>query len=245
MSKPFLILQARPEDFVADQEYEAMLKRGRLDESRVHRIRLDKERMPDGLNLDDYAGVIIGGGPGCVSDDPDTRPEIEARIERDMLDLMPAITARDFPFLGCCLGMSILAHHLGAEVSKRRYSESVGPVDCTLTEAGREDPLTGPMPQEFTALVGHKEAVQELPPGAVHLVASGPCPYQMIRHGQNVYAAQFHPEADGDVFAGRVDFYLHRGYFDPSEGDRIKEVCYAAEATEPPGVLERFVARYG
>jgi GMP synthase (glutamine-hydrolysing) len=64
------------------------------------------------LELSDYSGVIGGGGPGCVSDAPEKKTPTEARIEAAVLSLMPEITARDFPFMGCCYGIGILGYHL-------------------------------------------------------------------------------------------------------------------------------------
>ena len=61
--------------------------------------------IPDDLDLSGYAGVIVGGGPGCVSDSPEKKSKIEAKIEAECLSLMPQITARDIPFLGCCYGI--------------------------------------------------------------------------------------------------------------------------------------------
>jgi GMP synthase (glutamine-hydrolysing) len=49
---------------------------------------------------------------------------------------MPEIVARDVPFMGCCYGLGILAHHMGGRVAKGRYGEPIGGVDCTVTEAG-------------------------------------------------------------------------------------------------------------
>jgi GMP synthase (glutamine-hydrolysing) len=239
--KRFLILQLRPEVEASDGEYAAFLAKGGLEDSDVHRVCLDREPLPDGLQLCDYAGVIVGGGPGCVSDDPATKDPVEARIEAEILSLMPEITERDVPFLGCCYGIGILGHHLGAEVSKRRYGEPVGPVSCAVVG---EDPLLQGLPETFDAFVGHKEAVQDLPDGCVHLLASDPCPYQMIRYGENVYATQFHPEADGDVFEARIKTYRHRGYFDPDAAEELIATCQAADVTVPVEILRRFVARY-
>ena len=243
--KPFLILQLRPEDAASDSEFRAFVEKGEMAEGQTHRVRLDQVSLPEGFSLDDYAGVIVGGGPGCVSDDPATRDPVEARAEAEILALMPEITRRDFPFMGCCAGIGILAHHLGAEVSKRRYSEPVMPVKCQMTEEGENDPLLNGLLREFHAYVGHKEAVQELPDGAVHLVASDGCPFQMIRHGSHVYATQFHPEADGPIFAERIQIYRNKGYFRPEEAEALTERCLAADVTEPPRMLARFVARYG
>ena len=245
MSKPFLILQLRPETEASDSEFQAILDKGGLRPERTHRIRLDQAPIPADLNLDDYAGTIVGGGPGCVSDAPDKKSPVEARIEDAVLGLMPEITTRDLPFLGCCYGIGILAHHLGGVVNKTRYSEPVGSSPCRLTEAGRTDPLLAGCPEAFESFVGHKEAVQELPPGAVHLVSSGPCPYQMIRHGQNVYATQFHPEADAAGFELRIQIYKDYGYFPPEDADRLGAMCRAADVFAPELVLRNFVARYG
>lgn len=242
--KPFLILQLRPEDDAADGEYRAILQKGGLDSARAQRIRLERDGLPDGLNFDAFAGVVVGGGPGCVSDAPEDKALEEARAEAAMLSLMPEITERDIPFMGCCYGIGILAHHLGAEVSKARFGEPVGPVACEVTQDGANDPLLKGLPRAFNALVGHKEAVQTLPAGAVHLMSSAPCPFQMIRYGENVYATQFHPEADGDVFAERIRIYKDRGYFRPDAAETLKRTVYAADVSTPPDILYRFFRRY-
>jgi GMP synthase (glutamine-hydrolysing) len=242
--RPFLVLQLRPEDEAADEEFAAFLDRGGLDETRVHRIRLDRTRLP-GLSLEDYAGVIVGGGPGCVSDPPEAKSPIEARIEADILSLMPHVVDRDVPFMGCCYGLGILAHHMGGRVAKGRYGEPIGGVDCEMTQAGAADPLLGGLPARFRALVGHKEAVEDLPKGVTQLVTSGPCPVQMVKTGQNVYATQFHPEAKGENFANRIRIYADRGYFDPVDADALTEACLAEVVTVPERILARFVERYG
>ena len=242
--KPFLILQLRPETEVSDSEYKAFLEKGALSEAETHRIRLDQEPVPDHLNLADYAGVIVGGGPGCVSDAPETKSDIDRQIENGVMDLMPAIVSRDIPFMGCCYGIGILANYLGAPVSKERYSEPVGAAECIVTPEGRNDPLLGGLPQEFTAFVGHKEAVQALPDGCAHLLSSPACPYQMIRYGQNVYATQFHPEADGHVFELRIEIYKEMGYFPPEDADRLIALCHSEDVHVPEQILRNFVAAY-
>ncbi|MDP5217919.1 glutamine amidotransferase [Ruegeria sp. 2205SS24-7] len=242
--KRFLILQLRPEHDAADAEFASILHKCDLTEDRAHRIRLDCETLPEGLQVSDYAGVIVGGGPGCISDDPATKPPLEARIEAQVMGLMPQIIEQDHPFMGCCYGLGVLAAHLGGEVSKARYSEPVGPSHCALTQDGATDPLTTGLKPEFEAFVGHKEAVQDLPPGCVHLVRSEACPYQMIRHGENVYATQFHPEADASDFEQRIEIYKDYGYFPPSDAERLIAVCKAADVTEPGEILRRFARKY-
>ncbi len=244
MTKPFLILQLRPEPAAADNEFDAILQKGGLAQSQAVRIRLDCEPIPAGLELGDYSGIIVGGGPGCVSDPVDQKTEIEKRIEDSILKLMPEIDEADFPFLGCCYGIGILAHHLGAKVGKERYGEDVGAVECSLTTDGKNDQLIEDLPNRFLAFVGHKEAVQELPEGCAHLLTSEPCPYQMIRYKNNIYATQFHPEADGHVFELRINIYKDKGYFPPDEAKRLIEKCNQLDVHVPEAILRSFVRRY-
>ncbi len=243
--KRFLILQLRPETDASDAEYASILDKTGLHADQTHRIRLDCETLPEGLSVSDYAGIIVGGGPGCVSDDPASKSPLDARIENTIMGLMPQITALDHPFMGCCYGLGILAAHLGGDVSKNRFGEPVGPSICRLTEAGAADPLTAGLQSEFEAFVGHKEAVQNLPDGCVHLVASDPCPFQMIRWGQNVYATQFHPEADAGDFEQRINIYKDHGYFPPEDAQTLIDLCHAADVTQPGEILRRFAQRYG
>jgi len=242
--KPFLILQLRPEEEASDDEFRALLAKSGLEESRTRRIRLEREELPE-IDLSSYAGIIVGGGPGCVSDPEHLKTPLEKHIEEEVMSLMPAITANDVPFLGCCYGIGILANHLGAKVSKERYSEAVSVVRARLTEAGETDPLLAGITGPFDAFVGHKEALQELPPGCVHLVAGQACPFQMIRYGKNVYATQFHPEADGDVFALRIRIYRDKGYFAPEDADRLAAAARLGNPAAGQTILRNFVARYG
>ncbi|MGI9507713.1 MAG: glutamine amidotransferase [Geminicoccaceae bacterium] len=242
--KPFLILQLRPETEASNDEFEAILSKAGLGVDEAHRIRLDRELLPADLAPEHYAGVIIGGGPGCVSDPPETMSDLDKRMEDAVFALMPAITGNDIPFLGCCYGIGILAHHLGADVSKQRYSEPVGAVTCRVMPDGKKDPLLRDLPDTFRAFVGHKEAVQELPAGCVHLLSSATCPYQMIRFKRNVYATQFHPEADGNVFELRIRVYKDKGYFSPEDADSLTEQCRSEDVHMPERILHAFVDRY-
>jgi len=243
--KKFLILQLRPETEAADNEFEAFLAKGALTPDAVHRIRLDQAPLPEDLDLHDYAGVIVGGGPGCVSDPEDKKDPLEKQIEDEIMGLMPEICGRDVPYLGCCYGIGILGHHLARGiVSKEAYGEPVGAVACSLTDAGRADPLLAGIPDTFRAFVGHKEAVQALPPGTVRLVASAPTPFQMLRYGRNVYATQFHPEADADGFETRIHIYKHCGYFPPETADALIEQVRGEDVRFPEVILRNFVTRY-
>jgi len=78
----------------------------------------------------------------------------------------------------------------------------------------------------------------------VHLVASAPCPVQMIRTGENVYATQFHPEADGNGFETRIRIYKDHGYFPPETADDLIREVQAEDVHAPELVLRNFIGRY-
>ena len=56
--KTFLILQLRPETEAADDEFEAFLRKGGLDISRTHRIRLDQESLPAGFDPVELHSIV-------------------------------------------------------------------------------------------------------------------------------------------------------------------------------------------
>jgi GMP synthase (glutamine-hydrolysing) len=244
MPKPFLILQLRPEDSTSDNEFEAFVEFGEIPKDAVHRIRMEREAIPDDINLNDYSGVIMGGGPSCVSDPQDKKPSYQVRFEGELKVLMDVIVKEDIPFLGACYGIGILTQHMGGEVSKERYSEDVGFTNLKMTEEGRKDPIFEGLPDSFRAIAGHKEACQSLPPNSVLLMTSENCPIQMIRVGKNVYATQFHTELDSHGLEVRLQAYRYSGYCKPEEVDDIIAMCHRENVTEPTVLLKNFVKKY-
>jgi GMP synthase (glutamine-hydrolysing) len=240
--RPFLLLATRAEDEAADDEYAAMLRAGGLDEPQLHRIRLEAEELPP-LDLDRYAGVVLGGGPFDSSDPEDLKSPNQRRVEAELRGLLDVLVARDFPFLGACYGVGTLGVHQGGTVDAT-YAEPVSAVPVTLTAEGLTDPLLAGMPETFDAFVGHKEACRDLPPTAVLLASSPTCPVQMFRVRTNLYATQFHPELDVQGIVTRVRIYQDAGYFPPETLAEIIAAVQGAVVTEPPRVLANFVARY-
>jgi GMP synthase (glutamine-hydrolysing) len=242
--KPFLLLQLRPEVEAADEEYGAILRRAKLDAQNVRRIRLDIEDLSEDIDLTALSGVIVGGGPGCVSDPAEMKDPTEARIEAQILRLMPRLIAQDVPFLGCCYGIGILGRHLNAPVTKTQYGEAIGPITCRRRPESTNDPLLKGLPDSFTALVGHKEALDALPKGTTHLLEGANCPIQMLRYGTRVYATQFHPEADGASFALRIRVYRDKGYFHPNEAEALTARCADARTEVSGQILANFTRHF-
>ncbi|WP_344777495.1 glutamine amidotransferase [Nocardioides panacisoli] len=241
--RPFLLLATRAEDQAADGEYAAMLRASGLDERDLHRVRLEAGPMPR-IDLDSYAGIVLGGGPFDSSDPEDSKSTTQRRVESELRSLLDEVVDRDFPFLGACYGVGTLGVHQGGVVDGT-YAEPIGAVPVTLTDAGRSDPLLAGLPDTFEAFVGHKEACRDLPPTAVLLASSPACPVQMFRVRTNLYATQFHPELDVDGIVTRIRIYQHYGYYPPETMDEIIDRVQEAVVTVPPLILARFVERYG
>lgn len=240
--KPFLLIATRAEDEAADNEYAAFLTFGRLRPEDLHRVRAESGPLP-AIDLDDYSGVIVGGSPYNSSDPDEVKSGVQHRVEGELADLLHAVVARDFPFLGACYGIATLGVHQGGVVDTT-YGEMVGAVPISLTDEGRADPLLEGVPPAFDAYVGHKEACSKLPPGAVLLATSPNCPVQMFRLGQNMYATQFHPELDLPGLLGRMAVYDRHGYY-PAEGQGdLIATLRATSAPHPPRILRNFVERY-
>ena len=241
-SKPFLIIQLRPEDAAADSEYRAILRYGELDEDEVVRVRAERDGLPE-IELDDYAAIIVGGSPFDMCKPDNEKSATQRRIERGFMRLFDKLTAKDFPFLGACSGNSLLGTYCGASISTK-YAEPVGGADITLTDEGTQDPLLRGFPRTFRVLLGHKEACDTTPPGTVLLASSENCPVQMFRLGYNMYATQFHPEADHGEFRVRVEVYKNYGYFRPETAEDLIAAFANEKITVPKEILRRFVRRY-
>jgi GMP synthase (glutamine-hydrolysing) len=239
--RPFLLLSTRADAAAADGEYEAVRRVMGLPAAGLARLRLEQAPLPE-LDLADYSGILLGGSEFCASD-PAPSP-VQRRVEADLHGLLDQILARDFPFLGLCYGVGVLASHLGGTVD-HTYCEDVGAIPVSVTDAGRADPLLADLPEPFYAFVGHKEAARDVPPGAVLLARGDDCPVQVIRAGANVYAVQFHPELDVDGLIARMVVYQNAGYFDPAD---LEPLAAAARQSPVDGsqevLLRRFAERY-
>lgn len=238
--RPFLLLSTRPEDDAADAEYDSFLQFGELAADQLVRLRLERDPMP-AIDLDQFSGIFLGGSP--FNSGERHKSELQLRVESDLRGLLDEVVPRDFPFFGACYGVGTLGLHAGGTVDST-YSEPVSAVEVTVTSEGRLDPLLADLPEMFSAYVGHKEALSELPPGAVLLATAESCPVQMFRIGQNMYATQFHPELDEDAIVHRIRVYANHGYFPPETRDAVISSVRGAPVGHAHALLSAFVRRY-
>jgi GMP synthase (glutamine-hydrolysing) len=158
---------------------------------RVHWVAHAGEPPPAG----DADAIVLYGASTNVVDAP---PWLTAEVGwlRERLDA-------GTPVLGVCFGAQVLAHALGAEVSRAPVPE-IGWHPVTLTAAGRADPVVGALPERFLAFQWHSWACA-VPPGGVALAESDVC-LQAFRAG-DAWGVQFHPEVDDETVRRWIDTY--------------------------------------
>ena len=132
-----------------------------------------------------YDAVLVLGGAMNV-DQADEHPWLHT--ERALIG---KLIECQVPLLGLCLGSQMVAAVAGA-VPRRAPRPEIGWHPVEVTEAGREDPLLGPLAPAFEAFQWHSYEFP-LPPGAVALARSEVC-LQAARIGTAAWAIQFHPE---------------------------------------------------
>jgi GMP synthase (glutamine-hydrolysing) len=240
--KPFIIIQLRPEDETSNSEYQCFLEKSGLTPNQTLRIRAEQKGLPD-INLDNYSGIMVGGSPFDITTPKDKKSEIQNKIESDFSKLLDEVIEKDFPFIGCCSGNGLLGNHCGGKIS-RKYPESVMAVDITLTSNAESDDLLKGLPKKFRGLVGHKECCEILPPNAVHLASSPTCPIQMFKIKNNIYATQFHPEADPEEFILRINTYKDYGYFPAEDAQKLIDAVKNEQIIHTQKILKNFVNMY-
>ncbi|RLK49687.1 glutamine amidotransferase [Microbacterium telephonicum] len=240
--KPFLLLATRAEDVPADEEYALFRRATGLAERHLVRVRMEAGPL-GAVDLDDWSGIFVGGGPFNASDPPERKSAVQQRVEAEFAALLDEVVARDFPFLGACYGIGTLGAHQGAVIDGT-HREPISVVEVTRTDAGAVDPLLRDLPDSFTAFVGHKEAITRLPASATLLLRGDACPVQMFRVGENVYATQFHPELDVDGITTRIRAYADHGYFAAHELDLTLAAVRRAPVTHTDRILRAFTDRY-
>lgn len=235
-AKPFLLLSTRAEDAAAHAEQLSFARAAGLAPAMLHQLRLERER-PKALDLGRYGGVIVGGGPYNASDE--SKSAVQLEVEAWFDDHLAEVLETDFPFFGACYGVGLLGTVGRGRVS-RKHGEEAAVVEVSVTPEGASDPVLAGLPERFHAMVGHKEAIEELPAGATLLATGASCPVQMFRLGRNAYASQFHPELDADTFEQRLRIYADQGYYQPGGNDRAVADARLFDVARSAQVLRNF-----
>ena len=149
-------------------------------------------------SVEDYAGVVVFGGPMSANDDA-TLPFIKRE-----LDWISVPLAEDKPFLGICLGGQLLARALGAKVGPHEEGwHEIGYYPVRAAEAGR-----GLFADEQPFYQWHGEGF-DLPRGAELLATGHYFRNQAFSYGR-AHAIQFHPEVTREMMLRWTQKAAHR-----------------------------------
>ncbi len=142
------------------------------------------EPLPE--TLENYAGVVVFGGPMSATDSEDYLAR-----EIDWLD----VPLREHkPLLGICLGAQLLAFKLGGEV--RFQSEGFLEVGYHPIRATEEGSALMAWPEQVYHW--HREGFT-LPGDAVRLAQGAIFENQAYRYGDRAFGVQFHPEVTHSI----------------------------------------------
>ncbi len=157
---------------------------------------VDLQQPP--ARADEYDAIMSFGGSAHPHQE-DRHPwlAIEKRFLAGALDA-------GVPLLGICLGSELIAEVAGVRATHMPHPE-IGWYRVALTDAGRADPVLGPLGDGFDALEWHSYAVT-LPEHAVALAVGANC-LQAYRVGDSAWGLQFHAEVTDADFQHWLDDY--------------------------------------
>ncbi|MHC1630243.1 MAG: GMP synthase subunit A [Methanoculleaceae archaeon] len=119
-------------------------------------------------------GVILGGGPSL-----------------SRTGHAPSYLKLGVPVLGICLGMHIIAHELGGEVTTGQKG-GYGAVDVVITD---HDTILKGYQERIRVWASHADEVAAVPPGFSILAHSGICGIEAMAEPQEgIFGIQWHPE---------------------------------------------------
>lgn len=187
------------------------------------------ERVPAADQID---FLIVLGGPMSIHDLAE-HPWLENEVR-----ILRAFLASGRPVLGICLGAQLIAHALGAEVTRNPQPE-IGWFPVHATAAAEKLGF----PPEFTAFHWHGETFA-LPAGATSLGRSAACDRQGFCVGDNVVGLQFHIESTPETCRALVE-HCAEELVDAPFVQTAGEILAADDTTFATmhGILERLLDR--
>lgn len=190
--------------------------------------------VPDAATIEAVDVVLLGGsGDYSVARGG---PWLPAALEA-----MVGLYESSKPTFASCWGFQAMARALGGGVVTDHARAEVGVTWFELTEAGRNDPVFGPLAPGFQAVAGHEDIVESLPPSAILLASSERVENQAFHFpGKPIYCTQFHPELDRSGLLTRIGRYPS---YLPLAGARSLQhlADMTPELDHVDGILKRFL----
>ena len=230
----FLLLQVRnPDDPMRDHEIGCFERCFRLNRGQVDVVDL-LGTAPTATAIES-ADVVLLGGSGDYSV-ARGGPWLPAALE-----VMVGLYESSKPTFASCWGFQAMARAMGGHVVTDHDRAEVGVTWLELTEAGRRDPVFGPLAPRFQAVSGHEDIVVELPPSAQLLASSRLVENQAFNFpGKPIYATQFHPELDRAGLLLRIGRYP--AYLPLAGATSLEHLAeMTPELDHVDGILQRFL----
>ena len=231
----YLLLQVRnPDDPMRHHEVKSFV---RVLSTTAEKIRVfDILTGRPGRTELERTDVVLLGGSGHFS------ATSNGEWIESALDTLREVHALRKPTFASCWGFQAMARAMGGRVVNDPDHAEVGTHELFLTEAGKRDPVFGPLGETFAGQMGHEDHVVELPPGVTLLASSQRVKNQAYRfQDAPIYCTQFHPELNCDDLMLRVTHYPE--YIERIAGippERFGELIRETPKTED--LLTRFVA---
>jgi GMP synthase (glutamine-hydrolysing) len=167
---------------------------------------MNGDPLPD---LEDLDGLVVMGGTQSVADGSDPLPE--------EVQLLRGAIGTGVPVLGICLGAQLLARAAGGEV--RHSGRSIEWRELVRTEAAKQDPVFGALPEPVPALHWNEDVI-EPPPDAVELLSRGGEGAEAFRLGDAAWGVQYHPDVDAEALDSWYERYA--AYVGDADVDALK-----------------------
>jgi len=230
----YLLLQVRnPDDPMRLQEIGCFSRTLRCSVEQIRVVDL-LSGVPTAKQLDDVDMVLLGGSGDYSVARGGEWLEVALEAMRELYEFAK-------PTFASCWGFQAMARAMGGEVVTDLSRAELGVVVAHLTDAGRRDPVFGPIGDEFEVAIGHQDLVVRLPHDAVRLASTNLVENEAYRfEGKPIYCTQFHPELDQKALLERVRAYPQ--YVERIAGVTMEEFCATCRDTpESAALLPRFV----
>ncbi len=184
--------------------------------------------------MDRVDAVLVGGsGDYSVVQGGDWLPAA--------MDCFRELYETSKPTFASCWGFQAFAQALGGEVVTDLNRAELGTHSLELTNAGRRDPVFGPLGSTFLAQLGHQDIVDRLPDHAVGLCSTERVQNEaFVFPGKPIYGTQFHPEFELPDLIKRLVAYPE--YIEKITGVSLDEFIHTCRETpETSKLLSRFV----
>jgi len=168
----YLLLQVRNlDDPMRSHERECFARALKSTPERINVLDLLKQQ-PTNQQLSQNDVVLLGGsGHYSVADEASLAEPADEWLRR-ALDVMRDLRERRQPTFASCWGFQAMARALGGQVVHDASRAEIGTHELTLTPSGHDDPVFGPLGNDFLAQMGHEDHVIELPANATLLASS-------------------------------------------------------------------------